>query len=96
MSHADPGIFQDYMNEWIQCDVQAAFPGRPPADALFKAISHMSRHIDPHAPTQLSGDALGDLKTHPLIVELRQRRDILSTEAHNCSLLPYSLKQRVH
>jgi hypothetical protein len=81
MSHADAGIFQAYMNERIQCDVQAAFLGRPSADALFKAMSHMSRHIDPRAPTQLSEDEVGDLKTHPLIVELRQRRDTLSAEA---------------
>lgn len=81
MSHANAGIFQAYINERIQCDVQAAFLGRPSADALFKAMSHMSRDIDPRAPTQLTEDEVNDLKTHPLMVELRQRRDTLSKEA---------------
>jgi hypothetical protein len=80
MSHINAGIFQAYMNERIQCDVQAAFLGRPSAEALFKAMSHMSRDIDPRAPTQLTKHEVDDLKTHPLIVELRERRDALSKE----------------
>jgi hypothetical protein len=81
MSHINAGIFQAYINERITCDVQAAFLGRPSADALFKAMAHMSRDVDPRAPTQLTKDEVTDLKTHPLIVELRVRRDVLSKEA---------------
>ena len=29
MGHKDAGIFQAYINERVQCDVQAAFSGRP-------------------------------------------------------------------
>jgi hypothetical protein len=33
MNHRDAGIFQAYLNERVRCDVQAAFLGRPSADA---------------------------------------------------------------
>jgi Protein of unknown function (DUF3435) len=54
MNHKDAGIFQAYLNEQALCNVQAAFLGRPSADALIKAASHMSRYVDPRAPTELS------------------------------------------
>src|SRR5271156_3059982 len=80
MNHRDAGIFQAYINERVQCDVQAAFLGRPSADALFKSLGHMSRDIDPRAPTQLTASDIDALKVHPLIIELRERRDALSRE----------------
>jgi hypothetical protein len=54
MNHRDAGIFQTYLNERVSCDVQAAFLGRPSADALIKATSHMSRFVDPRAPVGLT------------------------------------------
>jgi hypothetical protein len=81
MNHRDAGIFQAYTNERVQFDVQAAFLRRPSNNAMIKSISHMSRNIDPRALTQLTQCEVNDLKMHPLIVELRQRRDILSKEA---------------
>jgi len=81
MNHKDAGIFQAYINERIQCDVQAAFLGRPSADAILKSVSHMSRDVDPRAPTKLTNNEVNSLKTHPLVVELRQRRDTISQEA---------------
>jgi hypothetical protein len=81
MSHKDAGIFQAYINERIQCDVQAAFLGRPSADAILKSVSHMSRDVDPRAPTTLTCYEVDSLKTHPLILELRERRDAISQVA---------------
>lgn len=78
MNHRDAGIFQAYLNERVGCDVQAAFLGRPSADALIKAASHMSRYVDPRAPTELTEPEVDTLKTHPRIVKLRQLRDSLS------------------
>lgn len=80
MGHRDAGVLQAYMNERVQCDVQAAFLGRPSAEALFKAVSHMSRDVDPRAPSTLTDFECDQLKTHPLLVELRERRDVLSKE----------------
>ncbi|KAF2174849.1 hypothetical protein K469DRAFT_685231 [Zopfia rhizophila CBS 207.26] len=81
MGHRDAGIFQAYINKRIQCDVQATFLGRPSADALFKSMTHMSCGVDPRAPTQLADLEINQLKTHLLIIELRERRDSLSKEA---------------
>jgi hypothetical protein len=81
MSHKDAGILQAYVNERIQCDVQAAFLGRPCADAISKSVSHMSLDVDPRAPTRLTNDEEDSLKTHPLIVELRERHDTISQKA---------------
>lgn len=58
--------------------MQAAFLGRPSADALFKSLTHVGRDIDPRAPQAVADLTNDSLKTHPLIVELRQRRDALS------------------
>ena len=71
MGHIDAGIYQAYINERIQCDVQAAFLGRPSADALFKSLTHVGRDIDPRAPQAVANLTNDSLKTHPLIVELR-------------------------
>lgn len=81
MGHRDAGIYQAYINERVQCDVQAAFLGRPSSDVLFKAVTHMSRYVDPRAPTELSPAELDALKADPEIVQLRQLRDRLSEEA---------------
>lgn len=81
MGHRDAGIFQAYINERITCDVQAAFLGRPSADALLRSVNHMSRHIDPRAPTRLTDVEIDSLTTDPLIIQLRQRRDQLREEA---------------
>jgi hypothetical protein len=78
INHRDAGIFQAHLNERVGCNVRAAFLGRPSADALIKAASHMSRYVEPRAPTELTEPAVDTLKTHPYIVKLRQLRDSLS------------------
>jgi len=82
MNHKDAGIFQAYINQRVQCDVQAAFLGRPSADALLKTVSHMSRLADPRAPTKRSVST-SEIKTHPDIVKYRQLQDSLSQEARH-------------
>ena len=78
MNHRDAGIFQAYLNGRVRCDVQAAFLGRPSADALIKAASHMSRFVDPRAPVDLPETEVTKLKTHADIVKLRQLQDTSS------------------
>ncbi|KAH6666137.1 hypothetical protein B0J14DRAFT_643409 [Halenospora varia] len=86
MNHKDAGIFQAYMNERVQFDVQAAFLGRPSSDAAMKATSHGSRYIDPRAPTTLDASCQQPLRTHPTVVKCRQLRDSLSVEARRVKL----------
>ncbi|RMZ87469.1 hypothetical protein DV736_g5302, partial [Chaetothyriales sp. CBS 134916] len=81
MCHKDAGIYQAYINQRVQCDVQAAFLGQPSARALFKAVTHMSRYADPRAPTGLASDEIDALKADPTIVQLRELRDRLTSEA---------------
>jgi hypothetical protein len=81
MGHKDAGVYQAYINQRVQCDVQAAFLGRPSSTALFKAVTHMSRHVDPRAPTDLSPEEIQVLKADSSIVQLRELRDRLSHEA---------------
>jgi hypothetical protein len=81
MCHRDAGIYQAYINQRVQCDVQAAFLGRPSSRALFKAVTHMSRYADPRAPTELASEEVDILKADPAIVQLRELRDRLSREA---------------
>lgn len=81
MAHRDAGIYQAYINERVQCDVQVAFLGRPSSSALFKAVTHMSHYVDPRAPTELTPTQTNALKAKPEIVQLRQLRDHLTYEA---------------
>lgn len=60
--------------------MQAAFLGKPSSTALFKAATHMSRYVDPRAPTEPSPGDLDAFKTSPQMVKLRQLRDHLSKE----------------
>ena len=78
MNHRDAGVFQAYLNERVRFDVQAAFLGRPSANALIKATGHMSRSVDPRAPVALTESQLNSLKTDPRVVEHRALRDSLS------------------
>ncbi|KAF1730595.1 hypothetical protein CRV24_008664 [Beauveria bassiana] len=54
MQHIDAATYQAYINQRVQCDTVAAFLGRPSNNALLKAAGHMSRSVDPRAPTQAS------------------------------------------
>ena len=81
MCHRDAGVYQAYINQRVQCDVQAAFLGQPSSTALFKAVTHISRHADPRAPTEPTADEINALKVDPVIVQLRELRDRLSNEA---------------
>jgi hypothetical protein len=81
MGHKDAGVYQAYINQRVQCDVQAAFLGRPSSTALFKAVTHMSRYVDPRAPTDLGSEEINALKADSGIVQLRELRDRLSHEA---------------
>jgi hypothetical protein len=90
MCHRDAGVYQAYINQRVQCDVQAAFLGQTSSKALFKAVTHMSRHADPRAPTELPSDDVDALKSDLVTVQLRELRDRLTSEAREES---GSLKQ---
>jgi hypothetical protein len=80
MSHRDAGVYQAYINQRVQCHVQAAFLGQPSAQALFKAVTHMSRYVDPRAPTELTSDEAAKLRLDPEVGKLKELRDQLSKE----------------
>jgi Protein of unknown function (DUF3435) len=44
MNHRNANIFQAYLDERVQYDVQAAFLGRPSANALIRAASYSTTH----------------------------------------------------
>jgi hypothetical protein len=52
MNHKDARIYQAYINQRVQCDVQAAFLGHPSANGIQKALTHMCRAADPHTLTK--------------------------------------------
>ena len=68
MCHRDAGVYQVYINQRVQCDVQAAFLGQPSSKALFKALTHMSRHADPRAPTELLSDDVDEVEDEDAIL----------------------------
>jgi Protein of unknown function (DUF3435) len=68
MNYRDAENFQAYLNKRVRYNVQVAFLGRPSADALTKAASHMSCYIDSRALTELSVSNLDAFKTYLDIV----------------------------
>ncbi|KAK2595006.1 hypothetical protein QQS21_007260 [Conoideocrella luteorostrata] len=80
MCHINAATYQAYINQRVQCDTAAAFLGRPSNKALLKAAGHMSRYVDPRAPTCASHDELENIKTNPNLVKLIELRDNLSRE----------------
>ena len=78
MGHKDAGVYQAYINERVQADVEAAFLGRPSDTALFNAISHTSRYVDPRAPTDLNASESDIIKANPEVVHYQELRDTLS------------------
>lgn len=80
MCHINAATYQTYINQRVQCDTVAAFLGRPSNKALLKAAGHMSRHVDPRAPTDASQVELENIKTDPTLVKLIELRDIISQE----------------
>lgn len=84
MGHIYASTFQAYMNQRVQCHVQAAFLGIPSEDALLNILSHQSRYIDPRAPSHyedLPATTRESLSTHPEIVSLQEMRDSIAREA---------------
>ena len=80
MCHINAATYQAYINQRIQCDTVAAFLGRPSNKALLKAAGHMSRYVDPRAPTNATHLDLEHIKTDPTLVKLIELRDSLSQE----------------
>lgn len=80
MCHIDAATYQAYINQRVQCDTVAAFLGQPSNTALLKAAGHMSRSIDPRAPTHASIAEFKKVKTDPTLVKLIELRDTLSSE----------------
>ena len=78
MGYIDAGIYQAYINKWIQCDIQAAFLRRPFTNALFKSLTYISQDINLQAFKAVADLINNSLKTYPLIVELCQWRNTLS------------------
>ena len=68
MNHKNAGIFQAYINQQIQCNVQTAFLKRSLADALFKIISYISWLANSHASIKCSV-FMSEIKTHSDIVK---------------------------
>lgn len=80
MQHIDAATYQAYINQRVQCDTVAAFLGRPSNKALLKAAGHMSRSVDPRAPTQASTAKLNEIKTDTTLAKLIELRDSPSSE----------------
>lgn len=80
MGYINAGIYQAYINQRVQCDVQAAFLGRPSPTAVIKAVSYMSRFVDPRAPTEADLTELAAIRANPEVVQLKELRDNLSRE----------------
>ncbi|EXU95174.1 DUF3435 domain protein [Metarhizium robertsii] len=80
MCHINAATYQAYINQRIQCDTVAAFLGRPSNNALLKAAGHMSRHVDPRAPTNATHLDLEHIRTDPTLVKVIELRDSLSQE----------------
>ncbi|KAK4206005.1 hypothetical protein QBC37DRAFT_301669, partial [Rhypophila decipiens] len=74
MSHRNAGIYQAYINQKVQCDTVAAFIGRPSKKALIRAATHMSRYVDPRAPTEAGQQELEQARADYGILQLIELR----------------------
>ena len=81
MVHKDVIIYHNYINEWVQVDVQAAYLEHPSFGALFKAVTHMNHYVDSQTSTKLTLAQTNALKTDPEIVQLQQLQDWLIYKA---------------
>ncbi|KAE8383921.1 hypothetical protein BDV26DRAFT_287333 [Aspergillus bertholletiae] len=84
MGHAYASVYQKYMNQRVQCHVQAAFLGIPSENALMNILSHQSRYVDPRAPAHfddLTSTQRASISSHPEIIRLQELRDSLAAEA---------------
>ncbi|KAM7210274.1 Protein of unknown function (DUF3435) domain containing protein [Rhypophila decipiens] len=80
MNHKDAGIYQAYINQRVRYDTIAAFLGRPSKKALISAATHMSRYVDPRAPTEAGQQELAQARADSGILQLIELRDMLCRE----------------
>ncbi|KAM7183177.1 Protein of unknown function (DUF3435) domain containing protein [Rhypophila sp. PSN 637] len=80
MSHRNAGIYQAYINQKVQCDTVAVFIGRPSKKSLISAATHMSRYVDPRAPTKAGQQELEQARADYGILQLIELRDMLYRE----------------
>ncbi|KAE8334283.1 hypothetical protein BDV24DRAFT_173079 [Aspergillus arachidicola] len=84
IGHTYASVYQKYINQRVQCHVQAAFLGMPSENALMNILSHQSRYVDPRAPAHfddLTSTQRASISSHPEIIRLRELRDSLAAEA---------------
>jgi hypothetical protein len=81
---ANSTIFEEYLNERVKHDVQAAFLEEPSENGLLCAFDHMSLICDPRAPTTIIKEELQnspvDVKISGLLLQREELKEEIKKE----------------
>jgi hypothetical protein len=75
MGHHGDTYRQFYLPDLIERDFSSIYFGTPPQDELVRAVARMGLAWDKRAPTALTPEQKQEVRDHPDLVRLRQRRD---------------------
>ena len=75
MGHHGDTYRQFYLPDLIERDFSSIYFGTPPQDDLVRAVARMGLAWDKRAPTELTPEQKQEVRNHPELARLRQRRD---------------------
>ncbi|EAS29980.2 FluG domain-containing protein [Coccidioides immitis RS] len=80
MGHARAGVFQYYVNQRVDTDIQSMFLETPTQDALVKLSTNSSLTRDPSAPQELSNKQKAEVENNVKLEALKKKRLIAKAE----------------
>jgi hypothetical protein len=76
MGHRHGSTYERYYQpDLIERDFQSIYFGTPSQDLLIESVARMGLSRDKRAPTDLTNDQKYEVKNHPELVKLREKRD---------------------
>jgi hypothetical protein len=76
MGHRHGSMYERYYQpDLIERDFQSIYFGTPSQELLIESVARMGLSRDKRAPTNLTDDQKDEVKNHPELVKLREKRD---------------------
>lgn len=88
MGHSSETYERYYTPTHIARDFQSIYFGTPSQEDLVRSVARMGLSRDRRAPVELDDEQREEVHNHPLLVELREERDIRKHELHKQGFRP--------
>jgi hypothetical protein len=96
MGHHGDTYEEFYMPDLIERDFQSIYFGTPSQDDLIRSVARMGLSRDMRAPTGLTSEQKSEVKNHPDLVKLRNKRERYKKKIYDQGYNPLSAAKGTH